>query len=174
MDPPNDSQPTIERAAQDDVESVADLWVRLARDQRGYDSAVLADPNREMIRDTLAAHQVNDGLLVARVGGAIVGFASFTLERGSLALDTTRGLLSNIYVDAGYQNLGIGTALLEAAEAELAEQGAETVILEVMAANDDARRFYDRHGYDTYRVAMERELDDDDRSENDTHSKEDR
>lgn len=169
----NNSRPTIELAAQDDIEAVADLWVKLARDQREYGSYVRADANRETMRDTLAAHQVNDGLLVARLEGAIVGFASITVERGSLELDATRGILSNIYVDPAYRDRGIGTALLEAAENTLAEQGAEVLILEVMAENADARRFYERQGYDTYRVAMERDLADEDRSENDTHSKED-
>ena len=185
MGPNSNSPPTIEigHAAADDVEAVADLWVRLARDQRAYDSYVRADANRETMRDTLAAHQVNDGLLVARDGDSIVGFASFSVERGSLELDADRGLLSNIYVDPAYRGRGIGAALLETAENELAAQGAEVVVLEVMADNEAARRFYDRQGYDTYRVAMERDLEDesdadgegggDDRSENDTHSRED-
>ena len=172
MVPSNNSRPTIERASPDDIEAVADMWVRLARDQRRYDSYVYADANRETMRETLAAHQVNDGLLVAREGDSVVGFASFSIERGSLDLDADRGLLSNIYVEPGARGQGLGTALLEAAEDELAAQGAEVVVLEVMARNEAARRFYDRHGYETYRVAMERSLDDD-RSENDTHSKED-
>ncbi len=41
-----------------------------------------------------------------------------------------------------------------------------------MAENEEARRFYRRHGYDPLRVTMERSLAG--RSENDTHSKEDR
>ncbi|WP_339103880.1 GNAT family N-acetyltransferase [Haloterrigena salinisoli] len=174
MVPNDNSRPTIERATADDVEAVADLWVRLARDQRRHDSYVHADANRETMRDTLAAHQVNDGLLVARDGETVVGFASFSLERGSLELDATRGLLSNIYVAPGSRGQGLGTALLEAAEDELEAQGAEVVVLEVMARNEAARRFYERKGYETYRVAMERDLEvEDDRSENDTPSKED-
>ncbi|NUB91871.1 GNAT family N-acetyltransferase [Haloterrigena sp. SYSU A121-1] len=172
MDPNDNSRPTIERATADDVETVADLWVRLARDQRRHDSYVHADANRETMRDTLAAHQVNDGLLVARDGGTVVGFASFSVERGSLQLDATRGVLSNIYVVPAARGQGVGTALLEAVEDELEAQGADVVVLEVMARNEAARRFYERKGYETYRVAMERDLGDD-RSENDTHSKED-
>ena len=173
--PPNDnSQPTIERATQADIDAVAELWVRLARDQRRHGSFVRADANRATMRETLAAHQVNDGLLVARVGDAVVGFASFSIERGSLELDATRGHLSNIYVEPAYRERGIGTALLEAVEDELADRGVEVVILEVMAQNEAARRFYEQQGYETYRVAMKRDLEDgDDRSENDTHSKED-
>lgn len=171
MDPDSNSQPTIEYASRDDLEAVTELWIRLARDQRSHDSAVLPEANRETMRETLAAYQVNDGLLVARLEDRVVGFASVTIERGSLVLDTTRGLLSNIYVDPAVRDRGIGSALLEAAEEELARQGAEVVTLEVMANNEDARRFYERHGYDPFRVTMRRSLED--RSENDTHSKED-
>ncbi|ELY61868.1 GNAT family N-acetyltransferase [Natronolimnohabitans innermongolicus] len=162
MVPDSNSPPTIERAAPSDLETVADRWVALARDQRRHDSAVLADANREAMRQTLAAHQANDGLLVARDAGRIVGFASFHLEHGSLALDTTRGMLSNIYVEPAYRGQGLGGALLEAAEAELEERGAEAVVLEVMADNEAARRFYDRQGYDAYRVSMERDLEGED------------
>lgn len=172
MDQHENSRPTIDHASRDDLEAVTELWVRLAREQREHDSYVRAEANRETMRETLAAHQVTDGLLVARAGGRIVGFASVSLERGSLELEATRGLLSNVYVVPAYRGRGVGTALLEAAEAELADRGAEVVILEVMARNEAARRFYDRHGYDAYRVGMERSLADD-HSKNDTHSKED-
>ncbi|WP_121742770.1 GNAT family N-acetyltransferase [Natronorubrum halophilum] len=175
MVPTNNSQPTIEieHASQDDIEAVTDLWVRLARDQREYESYVRAADNRETMRATLSAHQVNGGLLVARLDREVIGFTSFTIERGSLELDGTRGLLSNLYVDPAARDRGVGSALLEAAEETLREQGADVMILEVMAENEDARRFYRRQGYDTYRVAMERSLEDEGASENDTHSKED-
>ncbi|QLG50494.1 GNAT family N-acetyltransferase [Natrinema halophilum] len=169
--PQNNPQPTIERASQADLETVTELWLRLARDQRAYDSAVRPDANRETMRNTLAAYRVNDGLLVARLQGEIVGFASVSIEHGSLELDVTRGLLSNVYVDPAVRNQGIGTALLEAAEDTLAEQGADVMLLEVMAGNEDARRFYRSRGYDEFRVTMTRSLGD--RDENDTHSKED-
>ncbi|ELZ00323.1 GNAT family N-acetyltransferase [Natrialba asiatica] len=182
---------TIDHATSDDLEAVTDLWVQLARSQREFDSAVRAEANRELMRETLAAHRVADGLLVARVADAIVGFASVSLERGSLELERTRGTLSNLYVDPAYRDRGIGSALLEAATAELESKGAEVLLLEVMAQNEDARRFYRTHGYESYRVAMKRSLEEPaagtdtdtetDRealernsgTETDTHSKED-
>ena len=169
--PPNDPRPTIEPADRDDLETLADLWVRLARDQRQHESAVRPEPNRETMRETLGAYQVADGLFVARLEGEIVGFASVSIERGTLELDSTRGMLSNIYVDPDYRDRGIGAALLKAAEASAAERGADELLLEVMAENEAARRFYRREGYDEFRVTMARSLDD--RDENDTHSKED-
>ncbi|ADD06876.1 GNAT family acetyltransferase [Natrialba magadii ATCC 43099] len=156
---------TIEHATTDDIDAVTDLWVQLAQGQREHDSAVRAEANREAMRETLAAHQITDGLLVARVGEDdnthdIVGFASVSLERGSLELDRTRGLLSNLYVLPAYRGQGIGSKLLVAAATELEDQGAEVLLLEVMAANDAARRFYRSHGFEPYRLGMQRPLTD--------------
>ncbi len=164
--------PAIEPATQRDIEPITELWVRLARGQREYGSAVRAEQNRETMRETLAAHCHADGLYVARTDGNIVGFASFSIEHGSLTLDRTRGVLSNLYVEPASRGQGIGGALLDAAESALAERGAETLVLEVMADNEDAREFYRSKGYDAFRIGLAQPIDD--RSENDTHSKEDR
>ncbi|RQG90319.1 GNAT family N-acetyltransferase [Natrarchaeobius halalkaliphilus] len=163
---------TIEPAEADDIDGITELWVRLARGQRAYDSYVRPEANRSTMRETLAAHRATDGLLVARVGPDLAGFASFSIERGSLELDATRGTLSNLYVEPEYRDRGVGSALLHTAEETLAANGVEVLTLEVMATNEDARRFYRQRGYETFRVAMDRSLDD--RPENDTHSKEDR
>lgn len=151
---------TIEHSRRRDLAAVTDCWVRLASEQRDYDSFVLPEDNRDAMADSLAGHHLTDGLLVARIDDEIVGFASFALERGTLELDASRGLLSNLWVDPAYRNRGIGSALLEAVEQNVSRRGGEVLILEVMADNDSARRFYEREGYDQYRVSMARSLDD--------------
>ncbi|AGB37326.1 GNAT family N-acetyltransferase [Natronococcus occultus] len=163
--------PVVEPATQADLPAITELWVRLARGQRTHGSSVRAEENRETMRELLAGHLHTDGLLVARDGNSIVGFVSFSLERGTLALDATRGLISNVYVEPAYRGHGVGTALLKAAEDVLADRGAAVAVLEVLSDNEDARRFYRQREYDTYRVSMRRSLAD--RSESDTHSKED-
>lgn len=163
-------RPTIEPAEVADLDAVVECWIALAREQREHDSHVLPAENRETIRETFAAHAAADELLVARLEDAVVGFASFTVERGTFSLDATRGLLSNLYVRPAYRNRGVGTALLEAVESTLAERGVDVVLLEAMANNEAARRFYRRNGYETHRVSMERTIGNPD--ESDTHSKE--
>ncbi|MFC7231177.1 GNAT family N-acetyltransferase [Saliphagus sp. GCM10025308] len=159
----------IELATSDDLEAVTECWVRLATDQRRHGSVVRSEANRETMRATLGAHQVDDGLLVARDGTRIIGFASFSVEHGALELACTRGFLSNLYVDPDYRGQGIGSALLEHVEASLADRGVDRLILEAMADNEAARRFYREAGYEPFRVGLERELDRP--AENDTHSK---
>ncbi|GAB7017684.1 N-acetyltransferase family protein [Halostagnicola bangensis] len=163
------NQPVIEPATTADLDAIVTHWVRLAHDQREYGSYILAEQNRELMHEVLAAHSFDGRLLVARVDGTVAGFASFSIEAGSLALESTRGFLSNLYVRPAYRGQGIGTALLETVEEALVERGADDLILETMAENERARRFYRRAGYEPFRVSMERSLED--RTKNDTHSK---
>ncbi|WP_132060364.1 GNAT family N-acetyltransferase [Halorussus amylolyticus] len=156
----------VEAATLADADEVADLWVALAEGQRAFESHLLADPNRETVRNAVARRAVADELLVARGDESIAGFVTFGLESGAYEQDTTRGLVQNIYVVPDRRGKGIGSALLAAAEESLTDAGAEVVALDVMADNADARRFYRRHDYRPHRTEMEK------RSENDTLTKE--
>ena len=168
--PPN-AQPVVEPATPDDLDYLADCWVSLAHEQRDHGSHIRSEENRATIRTILSGHLSTDGLLVARVNGEIVGFASFSVERGSFELDASRGLLSNLWVDPDHRNRNIGAALLDVVENKLTDRGVDICTLETMAENDAARRFYRRHGYERSRIVMDRRLDDGEK--NDTHSKDD-
>ena len=153
------SQPTLS-----DVESLVDCWVELAADQRQYGSRLLTEANREAVSDAIAQHIVTGGLLVAEADETL-GFVMYHVEDGRYQQDQTTGVIVNLYVRPSARDDGIGSQLLEAAEAELAEAGVDTVTLEVLAANDAARRFYSRHGYRDHRIELAKRI------ENDTHSK---
>lgn len=171
IDPDGSADLLIEPATDDDLPTLVSNWIDLAREQEGYGSHIRPEANREAIRNVLLAHTFDDDLLVARIDGEIVGFASFSLESGLFDLDVTRGLLSNLYVSPGRRDRGIGTALLEAVEDRLRAEGADVLSLEAMADNADARRFYRANGYEETRVTLERDLGD---RGNDTHTKEER
>ena len=105
-----------------------------------------------------------DTVLVAREDG-VVGFATVEREGGAYAQSGTRGLVTNLYVRPACRGEGVGSELLAAAEDRLRELGVDTVALEVMAANEGARRFYRRAGYEPHRLTLEKPV------ESDTHSK---
>jgi ribosomal protein S18 acetylase RimI-like enzyme len=150
-----------------DADRLAELWVELACDQRAHGSHLQPEPNRESVREGLSRHIVTGGVLVARTDvGDIVGFVQFAPEGGSYVQDVERGVVENLYVQPDQRGNGIGSELLERAEQELIDAGAERVSLEVLAANDAARRFYARHGYEPHRVELEKS------PENDNHTKE--
>jgi len=169
----------IERPDPDGIDALVELWIALASDQRAHDSHIRPEPNRGVVRDTLARHAVTGGVRAARRGDEVVGFVSFELERGAYQTDETRGIVRNVYVAPEHRGRGIGSDLLGAAEAALADAGATAVALEAMAGNDRARAFYRRRGYTPHRVQFEKPLDRGETTEstaaeeNDTHSKED-
>jgi len=146
---------------------LVDLWVALARGQREYGSHLRAEENRTRVRELFARYAANNRLLVARVAPDrsdtetdTVGFAMFRTRADRYEVDCSRGLVENLYVVPDWRGSGVGSTLLSAAERRLRERGAETVSLEAMAANEDARRFYRRHGYEPHRVEFEKPLDD--------------
>ncbi|WP_284013864.1 GNAT family N-acetyltransferase [Halobaculum litoreum] len=157
----------IERGSIEDVDAVAGLWIELAEGQRPHGTHLLAGPNRTAAADAVARAAVSGGLLVATARGPdrgdddgddLVGFVSFGREDGRYAQDVARGVVYNLYVRPAYRDRGVGSRLLERAEALLADGGADVVSLEAMAANTNARRFYERHGYALHRVELEKHL----------------
>lgn len=141
------------------ADDVAALWVRLADDQQAHGSHLLAESNRDLARDSAAQHAVTGGLLVARDGSELVGFITFSKERGDYDVGVERGLVHDLFVRSSHRDSGIGSRLLNAAERRLANDGIDRVSLEAMASNTDARRFYERHGYEQFRVELEKTLD---------------
>ncbi|TKX87545.1 GNAT family N-acetyltransferase [Halorubrum sp. SS5] len=168
-----ESDARVEPATADDVDAVTDMWVSLAAGQREHGATLRAEANRATVREWVAQSVVTGELFVARApspeaeterGGDDasdpVGFVGFSLERGDYERDAVRGTVSNLYVVPERRGEGIGAALLDAAERELAEAGAERVALEALADNDRARAFYADRGYDLHRVELTKSLGD--------------
>ncbi|RLM63949.1 GNAT family N-acetyltransferase [Halorubrum sp. Atlit-8R] len=168
-----ESDAMVEPATADDVDAVTDMWVSLAAGQREHGATLRAEANRATVREWVAQSVVTGELFVARApspeaeteGGGDgdsdpVGFVGFSLERGDYERDAVRGTVSNLYVVPERRGEGIGAALLDAAESELAEAGAEHVALEALADNDRAREFYAARGYGLHRVELTKSLGD--------------
>lgn len=152
----------VEPPEMTELDRVADCWVALAREQRPHGSHLLADENRESVRESMARRLVSGGLLVTRAGDdaddpdRIVGFVSFGPDAGGYQQDVDRGVVENIYVEPAFRGEGRGSDLLRAAEGRLFEGGCDRVSLEVIAENEAARRFYERLGYAPHRVELEK------------------
>jgi ribosomal protein S18 acetylase RimI-like enzyme len=159
---------TVEPATPGDAAAVVDLWVALATDQRRHGSHLRAAANRAPVRASLARAAADGRLEVARDGDDMVGYVRYAVERGPLAQDATRGVVRDLYVVPGQRDAGVGTALLDAAEAALRERGVDVVGVEALADNEAAIRLYERRGYRPRRIEFEREV------ENDKHSRGDR
>lgn len=149
----------VTAATGDDVGAVTELWVALAREQRAHGSHLLAAENREQARDLVAQYVHTGDCAVARSGGQPVGFVMFHVETGFFETDATRGVVDNVYVLPDVRGEGVGSALLDYAEAQLREGGADVLAVEALWDNEAARRLYERRGYAPHRVTMEKSAD---------------
>lgn len=88
-------------------------------------------------------------ILLATRGAEPVGYAWVNIEGPDPVWYTgdTRAELVHLSVVDGERGAGIGTALMDAVDAELARRGVEDVEIGVDTANHEAVRFYERRGY---------------------------
>ena len=145
----------------DDVDTIVDLWVRLAESQRAHGSHLFGDRNRTAVRETVVQRVVAENVRIARTDRRIVGFVMVTIDSGRYEQAETRGIVENIFVEPAYRNQGIGSELLNAGEELLREAGADILALEAMADNESARQFYRAHGYAPHRIELEKPTEND-------------
>ena len=87
------------------------------------------------------------GVLVADLGGALLGFASYSPSRDSDADPVRVGEIDAIYLLPSDWGKGVGRRLMDAALASLAEAGFVQATLWVLDSNLRARRFYAAGGW---------------------------
>ncbi|MGM0372234.1 MAG: GNAT family N-acetyltransferase [Halobacteriota archaeon] len=155
---------SVSPAESADLDAVLECWVDLVQGQRAYGSHIEGEANREAARDLLGQYIAGEMLAVARraVDDAeeITGFVMFYRDQGLFEESVHRGVIENVYVVPSARGDGVGSALMDYAETELADRGVEVVGLSAMAENRTAREWYRSRGYEEHRVVMERQLED--------------
>lgn len=92
--------------------------------------------------------QAGSFALIAERHRRPVGYAMVRLVAGSDGYESGSqvGELETLSVLPAERGNGVGTALLDAVESELAAAGITELVLSVVAGNDAAMRFYERRG----------------------------
>ncbi len=123
---------------------VKELWERVF----GYEAAHNAP---ELVIDKKLA--VGDGLFFAAMdNGRVIG----TIMAG---YDGHRGWIYSLAVLPGHRCRGVGRALLERAQRELVLRGCIKVNLQIVATNDEVRKFYEDNGFSVEdRISMGKRL----------------
>lgn len=155
----------VTTATGDDITVITEMWVALAREQREFGSHLLSGPNRQSARSLISQYVHSNECAIARDNGSTLGFVMYHTETGMYETDVTRGVIDNLYVVPEARNSGIGSALLDHAESVLLEGGVETLTIEALWKNENARNLYEQRGYEPHRIVYEQP------TENDTHSK---
>ncbi len=91
-------------------------------------------------------------MLVAVAGGQLVGqvFVQLSSSETRYADGATRGYLYSLRVRPAWQGNGLGTRLIQAAEAALRARGFSIAVIAAGKDNPGARRLYERLGYRTF------------------------
>jgi len=143
--------PRVRAAGPEDADAIAEVHV--ASWEAAYPEflsarviAARGRPRRVRLwRDVLTEPPERHEVLVADVDGSVAGFASYGPSEDP-AEDVRVGELHALYVAPERWRSGVGTALLVQAEARLAALAFDSARLRVLAANEQARRFYERAG----------------------------
>lgn len=98
-------------------------------------------------------------VLVAERAGTVVGYAYAGLEGSDyMALRGPAGVLYDLVADPDHRRQGVGSALLEAALAELRAKGAPRVVLFTADKNHVAQGMFAAAGFRRTMLEMTREL----------------
>lgn len=119
----------------DDYPEVESLWASMDKGVRLGRSDTPEEIQKKIARDP------DLFLVAAEEDGQIIG----TVIGG---YDGRRGLLYHLAVAASFRGRGIGSRLMDEIESRLRAKGCIRCYLMVLADNDEAIRYYEKHGWE--------------------------
>jgi ribosomal protein S18 acetylase RimI-like enzyme len=148
------SDAAISSIGADRLSELEPLWRSLHRHHRSVaDLRVLADDDLSWERRRDGYRALLEGsdafVLLARAGEVPAGYAVVKIRPGdddTWPVGAHLAELISLAVAPDARGRGLGTALMDAVDAELERRGVRDLEVAVMAGNDRARRFYERRG----------------------------
>lgn len=142
----NDDQLVFRAARRGDIEAIVRL---LADDDIGAGREQIGDEVPSSYHDAFAAidADANNELLVGEAGGRVVGVLQLTFIPNLTYRGGWRAQIEGVRVAADQRGLGLGAALMRHAIARAEERGCVLVQLTTDKRRADARRFYERLGF---------------------------
>ena len=147
---------TVVRAGQERIDDLKSLWCSLQEHHADVAPTLGGLPARSpeeswqwRRRKYAAALEEPDGfVMIAERAGAPVGYALVSLSEGPSGWDYGERVadVETLAVAPTARGQGVGTQLMDAVELELRGLGIDAFRVLVIAANEDARRFYEGRG----------------------------
>jgi ribosomal protein S18 acetylase RimI-like enzyme len=152
------SNPRFRDATEADLPAIVAM---LADDMLGSARERLEDPLPACYPEAFAAIRADPGteLIVAEVDGAVAGVLQLTVTPGLSRQGAKRGTIEGVRAAAAFRGHGIGTALVRHAIARARDRGCRMVQLSTDKRRADARRFYERLGFEATHEGMKLALD---------------
>jgi ribosomal protein S18 acetylase RimI-like enzyme len=95
---------------------------------------------------------------VAEVNGNIVGYVAGKIQKAELWTTARRAELENIFVKPTWRGKGVGRLLVEKMADWARKKEVNFLFLSVYAQNSKARSFYEKVGFGTVALTVERKL----------------
>lgn len=147
----------IRPATRDDVAAIVAL---LADDPLGAAREEPDDPGRYDTAYDRVVADPGQHLVVAERDGSVVGTLQLSVIPGLSRRGATRSIIEGVRVARDERGAGLGTELITWAVEESRRLGATLVQLTSDASRTDARRFYERLGFEASHVGFKLPLDD--------------
>jgi len=147
----------IRPATRDDVAAIVGL---LADDPLGAAREEPDDPGRYDTAYDRVVADPGQHLVVAERDGSVVGTLQLSVIPGLSRRGATRSIIEGVRVARDERGAGLGTELITWAVEESRRLGATLVQLTSDASRTDARRFYERLGFEASHVGFKLPLDD--------------
>lgn len=137
-------------------EDVAAIVAMLADDHLGRARERVEDPLPASYYEAFARveRDPNLALVVAEIGGSVVGCLQLAILPGLSSQGGSRGLLEDVRVASDCRSRGIGEQLVQWAVTEARARGCNLVELLTHQTRVDAQRFYKRLGFTASHVGM--------------------
>jgi ribosomal protein S18 acetylase RimI-like enzyme len=151
----------VRRATEDDLQDVVRLFRDLsAHQERWRVFPSRADLTEEMRRRYQAELDDPDALLVvAEEDGRIVGMAAGHIHKPSSMSEELAVELGSVYVEPGYRQRGLASALTSEVARFARERGVERITLKTFAQNEEALRAWERIGFEPRMIQMTAPVD---------------
>jgi len=146
----------IRRATADDIPAIVAM---LADDPLGARRESPDDPAPYRAAFERLERDPNQHLVVAVRDGRTVGTLQLTVVPGLSRRGATRSIIEGVRIHADERGNGLGTELIKWAVEESRRQGCVLVQLTSDASRTDARRFYERLGFEASHVGFKLPLD---------------
>ncbi|MBA2713556.1 MAG: GNAT family N-acetyltransferase [Rubrobacteraceae bacterium] len=142
---------TIRAGRKEDAAEAARLWMQSAEEHTAHDRVYETSPDAEKTMRRFLADVATSSysfLFVAVTEERTVGFISGELRQGSPTfLPKTWASVDDVFVEPEHRNRGMGHAFLQSVKAWAQERDADGISLQVAAANERGRKFYDDLGF---------------------------
>lgn len=151
---------TIRPARQEDIKTLQDLFHDLfVYDGRGDKNLNLNWPYEEgeaYFTRTVTADEAC--CFVAEENGELIGYVAGSILEERSSRPVRRSKLGSMFVKESHRSQGVGEQLVGAFKGWSLEQGATRCLVITYDANEGAKRFYAKMGFQPYCVELEADL----------------